>query len=177
MLRRPGQILAALALLTACATTEPTTLDTSGPPRPEAVPLELAARLDGTIAMAAWEPPPTPTSTTAPPPPVTSRPKPLAPMSHPGPCGGWESLVAAYFPAAQVAKACAVMACETGGTFDPGIHNEQGSGASGLFQFLASTWTATTGLAPPAGAYSPEVQIAAAGNLYASSDWAPWSCA
>lgn len=68
------------------------------------------------------------------------------------------------------------MACETGGTFDPGIHN-QTSSASGLFQFLDGTWQSTTGLAPPAAAYPGDQQIAAAAQLWRSSGWSPWSCA
>ena len=33
----------------------------------------------------------------------------------------------------------AVMSFETGGTFDPGIRNAAGSGATGLIQFMPST--------------------------------------
>ena len=33
----------------------------------------------------------------------------------------------------------AVMSFETGGTFDPGISNAAGSGATGLIQFMPST--------------------------------------
>ena len=68
------------------------------------------------------------------------------------------------------------MGCETGYTYDPTIHN-QSSSASGLFQFLDSTWRSTTGTAPPAAAYSGATQIAAAASLWRSSGWSPWSCA
>lgn len=67
------------------------------------------------------------------------------------------------------------MMCETGGTGDPTIHNPSSS-ASGLWQFLDSTWESTTGLAPPAAAYSAERQTAAAAALWRSSGWSPWSC-
>lgn len=67
------------------------------------------------------------------------------------------------------------MLCESRG--DPGVANEAGSGASGLWQFMDSTWTSTTGLPPPAAAYSPDQQTAAAAKLWRSSGWSPWSCA
>jgi hypothetical protein len=124
-------------------------------------------------------PPPTtvPPPTTAPPPPPTSAP--VAPPASPRPvgaCGGWEGLIASYFPAEQVAKACAVFGCETGWTFDHTIHNPS-STASGAAQFINSTWTSVTGLAPPAAAYPLETQLAAAASLWRSSGWSPWSCA
>lgn len=84
-------------------------------------------------------------------------------------------MIAAHFPADQVGKACSVMMCESRG--DPGIHNEAGSGASGLWQFLNSTWESTTNTSAPASAYSPDVQTAAAATLWRSSGWSPWSCA
>lgn len=90
-----------------------------------------------------------------------------------GPCGGWESLIAAHFASDQVAVACRVMMCESGG--DPTIHNRNSS-ASGLWQFLDSTWENTTGTPGPAANYSPDVQTAAAAKLHASSGWHPWSC-
>lgn len=140
-------------------------------------------------------PPPTTTTTTAPPTTTTTAPPPppsppttttasaevrtaaaSAPVVATGDCGPWRDLIASHFPAEQVGKACAVMRCETGGTFDPGIHNPRSS-ASGLFQFLDSTWRSVTGTAPPAAAYAPETQVAAAAKLWRSSGWRPWACA
>lgn len=90
-----------------------------------------------------------------------------------GNCGGWEGLIAAYFPG-EVAKACSVMMCESGGS--PTIHNRSSS-ASGLWQFLDSTWRSTTGTPGPAANYSAETQTAAAAKLRNSSGWGQWSCA
>jgi hypothetical protein len=128
--------------------------------------------------------PPTTTTTTLPPttttqpPPTTVPPPPPQPSPRPssGGCGGWEPVILAHFPADQLAKACQVFGCETGWTFDPTIHNPSSS-ASGAAQFLDSTWTSTTGLAPPAAAYPLDTQIAAAAALWRSSGWSPWSCA
>jgi soluble lytic murein transglycosylase-like protein len=49
------------------------------------------------------------------------------------------------------------------------------SGASGLFQFLPSTWASTpfAGLSP----FSPYANALAAGWLHSRSGWAPWACA
>lgn len=90
-----------------------------------------------------------------------------------GSCGGWESLIAAYFPN-EVAKACSVMMCESRG--NPTVHNSR-STASGLWQFLDSTWKSVTGTPGPAANYSPDTQTAAAAKLRNSSGWSPWSCA
>jgi hypothetical protein len=92
----------------------------------------------------------------------------------PGPCAGWQDTIAAYFPADQVAKACRVMMCESGG--NPHAENP-GSSASGLFQFLDSTWESTTGTPAPASAYGGATQVSAAAKLWSSSGWGPWSCA
>jgi hypothetical protein len=90
---------------------------------------------------------------------------------RPGNCGGWEGLISAYF--ADVATACRVMMCESGGS--PTIHN-QSSSASGLWQFLDSTWRNVTGTPGPDANYSAETQTAAAAELVASSGWSQWSC-
>ena len=157
---------------------EPASARTDTAPEVSLVAQDLGSRLDATIAVLSVPTtttvPPT-TTTTAPPPPTTvAPPPPVAAPAPSGGCSGWADLVAAYFPPAQVATACRVMACESGG--NPGVHNEAGSGASGLFQFMPGTWTSTTGLAPPASAYSPDVQIRAAAALWASSGWGPWGC-
>ena len=61
----------------------------------------------------------------------------------------WRSLVAAYFPASRVDEALAILQCESLG--DPDAYNPY-SGASGLFQFLPSTWASTSPKAGFAGA-------------------------
>lgn len=91
-----------------------------------------------------------------------------------GSCGGWADTVAAHFPAEQVARACRVLLCESGGNFQ--AENPRSS-ASGGWQFLASTWESVTGTPAPASAYSPDVQTAAAARLWRSSGWGQWSCA
>ncbi len=62
--------------------------------------------------------------------------------------------------------------CESGGNYQA---KNPRSSASGAFQFLDSTWRSTTGLAPPASAYPPATQDAAARTLYASSGTRPWN--
>lgn len=120
---------------------------------------------------------PSPVTTIPPPPPTTTTPPPVVvqPASGGDGCLGWRDEISIHFPADQVPTACRVMDCETGGTGDPTIHNATSS-ASGLFQFLDSTWSSTTGLDPPAAAYPASVQIGAAHQLWSSSGWSPWSC-
>lgn len=64
--------------------------------------------------------------------------------------------------------------CESGG--NPRAQNAT-STASGLYQFLDSTWTGTTGLAPPASAYSAATQTAAFWKLWnggaGAGNWNP----
>jgi hypothetical protein len=63
-------------------------------------------------------------------------------------------------------------ACETGGTFSPFAHNR--SGASGLFQFLPSTWATT-----PFGGLSiwnPYANALAAGWMQAHGRGGEWVC-
>ena len=62
--------------------------------------------------------------------------------------------------------------CETGGTFSPWAHNP--SGASGLFQFLPSTWAST----PYAqlSIWSPYANALAAGWMHTHGRGGEWSC-
>lgn len=144
-------------------------------PWPDAPPPEPSAPTTTTV-------PPTTTTTVVPPPittTTTSVPVPPAGETSAKPsgdCAGWEVTVAAYFPTDQVGTACSVMMCETGGTGDPTVHNPR-STASGLWQFLDSTWESTTGTPAPAASYGANVQTAAAAKLWRQSGWAPWSCA
>lgn len=66
----------------------------------------------------------------------------------------------------------AIRNCESGGSYTA---KNPRSSASGAYQFLDSTWTSTTGLAPPARAYSAAQQDAAALKLYRSSGTVPWN--
>ena len=63
--------------------------------------------------------------------------------------------------------------CETGGTFSPTAYNRS-SGATGLFQFLASTWRST-----PYAAFSrddPYANALAAGWMHAHGRGGEWVC-
>ena len=63
--------------------------------------------------------------------------------------------------------------CETGGTFSPYAYNE-GSGASGVFQFLRGTWRST-----PLAAHSPFDPFAsalAAAWMHARGRGGEWAC-
>jgi hypothetical protein len=103
------------------------------------------------------------------------------PWDHPGSVEQWRSLVSQFFPANRVEEALRIIDCESNG--NPSAVNPY-SGASGLFQFLPSTWATT---APNAGyggasALDPEANIATAAwlaNRYQElgySYWHPWSC-
>lgn len=63
--------------------------------------------------------------------------------------------------------------CETGGTFDPNAKNRRSS-ASGLFQFLSSTWAST-----PFGrfsVFSPYANALAAGWMHEQGRGGEWTC-
>jgi hypothetical protein len=103
------------------------------------------------------------------------------PWDHPGSVEQWRSLVSQFFPANRVEEALRIIDCESNG--NPSAVNPY-SGASGLFQFLPSTWATT---APSAGyggasALDPEANIASAAwlaNRYEElgySYWHAWSC-
>ncbi len=93
----------------------------------------------------------------------------------------WRSTVARYFPSGRVDEALRIIQCESQG--DSEAYNPY-SGASGLFQFLPSTWAST---APKAGfdgasAFDAEANIGTAAWLadryqeLGQGFWAPWSC-
>ncbi len=101
--------------------------------------------------------------------------------NHPPRVEQWRSLVQAHFPTSRVEEALRIIDCESNG--DPNATNPY-SGATGLFQFLPSTWAST---APKAGyggytATDPEANIATAAwlaNRYqelGQSYWQAWSC-
>ena len=93
----------------------------------------------------------------------------------------WRSLVEAYFPSSRVEEALAILQCESLGDAD--AYNPY-SGASGLYQFLPSTWASTSPKAGFSGAspFDPEANIGTAAwlaNRYqelGQGYWAPWAC-
>ena len=137
--------------------------------------------------------PATTTPQPEPPAPTTTAPPEATPTSDDGGGGGaknwdfppvieqWRSLVAAYFPASRVEEALAILQCESLG--DPDAYNPY-SGASGLFQFLPSTWASTSPKAgfAGAGAFEPEPNVGTAAWLagryqeLGQGYWTPWSC-
>ena len=95
----------------------------------------------------------------------------------------WRPLVQQYFPAELTEEALRVMACESGGNADA-VHPE--SDASGLFQFLAGTWSFSSVNAGFSGAsrFDAEANIAAAAWLvdysirsgHPRGAWGHWVC-
>jgi hypothetical protein len=101
--------------------------------------------------------------------------------NHPPAVERWRSLAEQFFPSERVDEALAIIDCESNG--DPDAVNPY-SGATGLFQFLPSTWATT---APNAGyggysATDPEANIASAAWLADRYEdlgypyWTPWGC-
>lgn len=93
----------------------------------------------------------------------------------------WRGLVSQHFPANRVDEALHIMWCESRG--DPEAYNPY-SGASGLFQFIPSTWATTSPAAGYAGAspFDPEANVASAAwlaNRYQELGqyyWTAWNC-
>lgn len=95
----------------------------------------------------------------------------------------WRPLVEAYFPAELVEEALRVMKCESSG--NPDAVNPS-SGASGLFQFLDTTWAWVAPQAGMAGRsrFDPEANVASAAWLvdytirteHPRGTWAHWTC-
>jgi peptidoglycan hydrolase CwlO-like protein len=140
-------------------------------------------------------------STTTPPPeeeedaPSTTTPPPATPDTTDGGGSGggggewdfppaverWRALVQAYFPSSRVDEALAVLQCESLGDAD--AYNPY-SGASGLYQFLPSTWASSSPKAGFSGAspFDAEANIGTAAwlaNRYqelGQGFWSPWSC-
>ena len=135
-------------------------------------PETLASEVDCTwLELVYWpepepSPPPTTTEAAAQPPSASPAIEVSAGVEQ------WRSLVAAYFPADQVDKALAVMACESGG--DPTESNP--SGAKGLMQVMTPLWSDHYGVSADA-LYDPETNMWIAGDIYANYGWSHWSCA
>jgi soluble lytic murein transglycosylase-like protein len=93
----------------------------------------------------------------------------------------WRYLVEQYFAADLVDEALAVMRCESLG--DPLAYNPA-SGASGLFQFIPSTWAWASDGAGFAGAspFDPGANVGSAAWLVQRSidqgkdAWTHWTC-
>ncbi|MGI8822658.1 MAG: transglycosylase SLT domain-containing protein [Acidimicrobiia bacterium] len=153
------------ATATTSTTAAPTTTAAAAP---EQAPTTTAAPTTTTVPPPPPPPPTTTTTTTAPPPP---------PPTHSDGVEQWRPLVEVYWPADLVEDALSVMDCESGG--DPDALNPV-SGASGLFQFLPSTWTTSSTSAGWAGAdvFDGEANIAVAAWLSAASTspWDQWAC-
>lgn len=100
---------------------------------------------------------------------------------HPAAVERWRSLVASFFPSHRVEEALRIIDCESNG--DPNAYNPF-SGASGLFQFIPSTWATTSPRAgyPGASPFEPEANVASAAwlaNAYQQEGkyyWTAWSC-
>ncbi len=100
---------------------------------------------------------------------------------HPPAVEQWRPLVQAFFPSNRVEEALRIIDCESNG--DPDAYNPY-SGASGLFQFLPSTWASTAPKAgyPNSSPFDPEANVASAAwlaNRYEQLGlyyWQAWSC-
>jgi hypothetical protein len=103
------------------------------------------------------------------------------PWSPPPEVEQWRGLVSQHFPANRVDEALHIMWCESRG--DPEAYNPY-SGASGLFQFIPSTWASASVSAGYAGAsvFDPAANTASAAWLAGEYDrlglyyWQAWSC-
>ena len=103
------------------------------------------------------------------------------PWSPPPEVEQWRGLVAQHFPSNRVDEALHIMWCESRG--DAEAYNPY-SGASGLFQFIPSTWASASVSAgyPGASAFDPEANVASAAWLAGEYErlglyyWQAWSC-
>lgn len=103
------------------------------------------------------------------------------PWNHPPAVEQWRSLVQQHFPSNRVEEALRIIGCESNG--DPNAYNPY-SGASGLFQFLPSTWASTAPMAgyAEASVFEPGPNVGSAAWLGARYEqlgqyfWQAWSC-
>ncbi len=103
------------------------------------------------------------------------------PTTFPAAVERWRDDVSRYFPASRVNEALAIIQCESLG--DGEAYNPY-SGASGLFQFLPSTWAATAPKAgfPGSSPFDGAANIGTAAWLAQRYEdlgqgfWSPWSC-
>jgi hypothetical protein len=116
------------------------------------------------------------TTTTTSPPPDDDPPPGIRPEVE-----RWRSLVAAHFPASRVDEALLIIQCESLG--DPEAVNAF-SGASGLFQFIPSTWAVASVSAGvgDSSVFDPTANTTAAAWLFGYYEsrgrdgWTPWAC-
>ena len=158
-------------------TTQPTPTTTTAPPTTTTTQPPPTTTTAPPKTTTTTEPPPT--TTTEPPSPTTT----TAPPVEGGPrdVEEWRSLVEQFFAADLVEGALTVMQCESRG--DPLAYNPV-SGASGLFQFIPSTWewAAPNAGFPGASPFEPAANVGAAGWLVQRSidqgknPWSHWSC-
>jgi hypothetical protein len=123
------------------------------------------------------------TTTTTTTPPVTTDPGEGGeyPWSPPPEVEQWRSIVAQHFPSNRVDEALHIMWCESRG--DTEAYNPY-SGASGLFQFIPSTWASASASAgyPGASAFEPVANTASAAWLAGEYErlglyyWQAWNC-
>ena len=167
-------------------TSEPTTTTgaTTNAVSPQATTTTTAPP-PATTTTTTTAPPPTTTTTTAPP--TTTTEPPTTTTTVPPVEGGqrdveeWRTLVEQFFAADLVDGALTVMQCESRG--DPLAYNPV-SGASGLFQFIPSTWAwAAPGAGfPGASPFEPDANVGAAAWLVQQSidqgkqPWTHWHC-
>jgi hypothetical protein len=103
------------------------------------------------------------------------------PWSPPPEVEQWRGLIAQHFPSHRVDEALHIMWCESRG--DPDAYNPY-SGASGLFQFIPSTWASASVSAgyPGASVFDPAANAASAAWLAGEYErlglyyWQAWSC-
>ncbi len=128
-------------------------------------------------------PPGTTVTTTTSPTTVTTDPRDGGeyPWSPPPEVEQWRGLVAQHFPSNRVDEALHIMWCESRG--DPEAYNPY-SGASGLFQFIPSTWASASVSAGYSGVsvFDPTANTASAAWLAGEYErlglyyWQAWSC-
>lgn len=110
--------------------------------------------------------------------PTTTTPPPSTNTAWGGNVEQWRPLVETYFQPADVPWAMRVMACESGG--NPNAKNRT-STASGLFQFLRSTWDWVAeglgfGTHASGAVFNPEQNVRAGAWLYYNGGPSHWVC-
>ena len=154
-------------------TSATTTTTTSSPTTTAPAPTTIAPTPSSTS-------PPESTTTTVPPPTTTTT-SGGGGSTFPPAVEQWRGLVSEHFPAHRVEEALKIMQCESRG--DPDAYNPY-SGASGLFQFIPSTWATAAPRAgfPDASPFEPVANTASAAWLAHRYEelglyyWLAWTC-
>ena len=134
-------------------------------PAPKVLPQDVV-RMD-------FSPAPTTTTTHYHPPTTTTAVPVTAPpttqvVERSGDCGGWEGLVAAYFPADQVATGCRILLCESNGNPNAvSPTNDHGLWQINAVHRNSFDWSRR---------YDPHVNTQFARKLWGEQGWSPWSC-